>query len=289
MLHGAIIHPGEPDDSFIASLHAIKSVKWETVIPSINLNFFGNPEHLIPAHCNLAAILDPKFTSFAFLSILVRRGCHLFLTEKQLMSTAEREKLIQLAEEGNTFIQIRNDLLVHPTFVNNAKSKSESKLIEVHQVAPGRPGALQEMLYNNLFMILKIVQSEPSRISVCAIPNTGYQPDVVNLHLTFHNGSAASLTLSFIGKEKEHIFSVHDPNGVTNFNFTGNDYRQASIKSGEKHDHPSDNQLLFKQITSFSESILKKEFHQLGLNDEANTFRLIEKINQKLEFSSVLI
>ena len=289
MLHGAIIHPEEPDDSFIASLHAIKSLKWETIISSINLNFFGNPEHLIPAQCNLAAILDQKFTSFAFLSILVRRGCHLFLTEKQLMSSAEREKLIQLAEEGNTFIQIRNDLLVHPTFVNNAKSKSESKLIEVHQVAPGRPGALQEMLYSNLFMILKIVQSEPSRISVCAIPNTGYQPDVVNLHLTFHNGSAASLTLSFIGKEKEHIFSVHAPNGVTNYNFKENDFRQASITSGKKHDRPSDNQLLFKQITSFSDSILRKEFHQLGLNYEANTFRLIEKINQKLEFSSVLI
>jgi len=289
MLHGAIIYPGEPDDSFIASLHAIRSVKWEDVISSVNLDFFGNPEHLIPSHCNLVTILDLEFTSFAFLSILVRRGCHLFLTEKQLMSSAEWEKLIQLAEEGNTFIQIRNDLLVHPTFVNKGKSKSESKLIEIHQVEPGRPGALQEMLYKNLFMILKIVHSEPSRISVCAIPNTGYQPDVVNLHLTFHNGSAASLTLSFIGKEKEHLFSVHDLNGVTNYNFTENDYRQASIKSNENHEHPSDNQVLSKQITSFSESILKKEFHQLGLNDEANTFRLIEKINQKLEFSSVLI
>jgi hypothetical protein len=289
MLHGALIHPGEPDDSFIASLHAMKSVKWETVISSINLNFFGNPEHLIPSHCNLATILDPEFTSFAFLSILVRRGCHLFLTEKQLMSSSEREKLIQLADEGNTFIQIRNDLLVHPTFVNNRKSKSESKLIEIHQVEPGRPGALQEMLYKNLFMILKIVHSEPSRISVCAIPNTGYQPDVVNLHLTFHNGSAASLTLSFIGKEKEHFFSVHDPNGVTNFNFTENDYHQTSIKLGEIQDQSVDNQLLFKQMISFSENILKKEFHQLGLTDEAKTFRLIEKINQKLEFSSVLI
>ena len=289
MLHGAIIHPKEPDDSFIASLHAIKSVKWETVISSINLNFFGNPEHLIPSHCNLVTILDPEFTSFAFLSIQVRRGCHLFLTEKQLMSSAEREKLIQLAEEGNTFIQIRNDLLVHPTFVNNGKSRSESKLIEIHQVEPGRPGTLQEMLYKNLFMILKIVHAEPSRISVCAIPNTGYQPDVVNLHLTFPNGSAASLTLSFIGKGKEHLFSVHDPYGVTNFNFAENDYRQNSIKSVEEKDNTLDNQLLFNQITSFSESVLNKEFQQLGLNDEANTFRLIEKINQKLEFSSVLI
>jgi len=289
MLHGAIIHPGEPDDSFIHSLHVIKNVKWEAVISSINLNFFGNPEHLIPAHCTLIAILDPKFTTFAFLSIMVRRGCHLFLTEKQLMSSAEREKLIHLAEEGDTFIQIRNDLLVHPTFVNNGKSKSESKLIEIHQVEPGRPGALQEMLYKNLFMILKIVHAEPSRISVCAIPNTGYQPDVVNLHLTFPNGSAASLTLSFIGKGKEHLFSVHDPYGVTNFNFTENDYRLNSIKTVERKDNTPDNQLLFKQITSFSESVLNKEFQQLGLNDEANTFRLIEKINQKLEFSSVLI
>ncbi len=289
MLHGAIIHPGEPDDSFIASLHAIKSVKWETVISSFNLNFFGNPEHLIPLHCNLVTILDPEFTTFAFLSILVRRGCHLFLTERQLMSSSEREKLIQLADEGNTFIQIRNDLLVHPTFVSNGKNKSESKLIEIHQMEPGRPGALQEMLYSNLFMILKIVHSEPSRISVCAIPNTGYQPDVVNLHLNFHNGSAASLTLSFVGNEKSHIFSVHDQNGVTNFNLTGNDYPRDNIQSGKSEDLQSGNQLLIMQMASFSESILKLDFQHHGINDEANTFRLMEKINRKLEFSSVLI
>ncbi|MCK9413772.1 MAG: hypothetical protein M0Q53_15840 [Prolixibacteraceae bacterium] len=289
MLHGAIIHPAKPDESFINSLHAIGGVKWETITPSINLNFFGSPEHLIPAHCNLAVILDPEFTTFAFLSFLVRRGCHLFLTERQLMGSAEREKLIQLAEEGNTFIQTRNDFFVHPAFVGNGKGQLESKLIDIHQVAPGRPGALQEMLYSNLIMILKIVHSEPSRISVCAIPHTGYQPDVVNLHLNFHNGSAASLTLSFVGKEKSHVFSVHDQNGVVNFNFTGKDYHQDITQSAKTVDLPSDNQLLFKQVSLFTESILKKAFHQMGLNDEANTFRLIEKINRKLEFSSVLI
>jgi hypothetical protein len=289
MLHGAIIYPGETDDSFVTSLHAIKRVKWEAMIPSTSLDIFDNPEHLIPEHCNLVAILDPEYTTFAYLSILVRRGCHLFLTEKQQMSSVEREKLIHLAEEGNTFIQTRNDFFAHLTFGRNGKGQFESRLIEIHQIAPGRPGALQEMLYSNLFMILKIVHSEPSRISVCAIPNTGYQPDVVNLHLNFHNGSAASLTLSFVGKDKSHIFSVYDQYGVTNFDFTGNDYPQDNIKSDKKEDLQSGNQLLIRQMASFSESILKQDFQHHGVNDEANTFRLIEKINQKLEFSSVLI
>ena len=205
------------------------------------------------------------------------------------MGSVEREKLIHLAYEGSTFIQTRNDFFVHPNFGRNIKGRYEPKLIEIHQIAPGRPGALQEMLYGNLFMILKIVHSEPSRISVCAIPNSGYQPDVVNLHLNFHNGSAASLTLSFTGKEKSHIFSVHDHNGVTNFNFSENDGPLNTFQSDKKLNPSSNDHLLFKQISSFAESILKMEFQQPRLTEEANTFRLMEKINQKLEFSSVLI
>ena len=289
MLHGAIIYPELPDDSFVTALHAIRHVKWEAILSTVNKRRFKETEKLLPAHCNLVNILDPEYTTFGFLEGLVRRGCHLFLTEKQRMSSGERIKLTALAEEGNTYIQIRNDLLFHPSFLTEGKFNQESRLIEIHQVEPGRPGAMQEMLYNNLLLILRMVNSEPSHTSVCAIPNSGYQPDVVNLHLAFHNGSAASLTLSFNGKKREHQLSVHDAGGEMKYQFNELHLSSSSYHSASDTVNLTNNTLLFKQIAYFSDCILKKKCQRFGLNDEAKTYRLLERINQKLEFNAVLI
>jgi len=289
MLHGAIIYPELPDNSFVTALHAIRHVKWEAILSTVNRQRFKETEKLLPVHCNLVNILDPEYTTFGFLEGLVRRGCHLFLTEKQRMTTGERIKLTALAEEGNTYIQIRNDLLFHPSFLAEGKFKQESRLIEIHQVEPGGPGTMQEMLYNNLLLILRMVDSEPSHTSVCAIPNSGYQPDVVNLHLTFHNGSAASLTLSFNGKKREHQLSVHDTGGEMKYQFNELNLASNSYHSKTNIQNPANNSLLFKQIAYFSECILKRKCQRFGLNDEAKTYRLLEKINQKLEFSAVLL
>ncbi len=289
MLNGAILYPGEPDNLFITSIRMIRGVKWEVVIATGSRKIFGVIDGMFPPHCNLVTILDPDFTSFGYLSGLVRKGCHLFLTENLKMTSDERMKLIQLAEEGNTYIQIRNDLLFHPSLSYDNRRVSDSKLIEIHHVSPGKPGTLQEMMYANLLMILRIVDAEPSRISVCSIPNSGYQPDVVNLHLNFNNGSAASLTLSFVGDKKEHFLSIHSASGVAKYDFKGNEQLPSAFSKGIKNTKTNNSHLLFQQIANFAECISRKSCHKFGLNEETKTYRLIEKINQKLEFSSVLI
>ncbi len=289
MLHGVLIYPGEPEGSFISSLRTIRLVKWEAVLVSPEGEDHGVYDGILPKHCNLVVILDPDFTSYGYLSGLVRSGCHLFLTEKQKMNSSERMKLIQLAEEGNTSIQIRNDLQFHPSFKNGGKNGTESKLIEIHHVVPGKPGRLPEMMYSNLLMTLKIIDSEPSRVSVFSIPNSGFQPDLVNLHLNFQNGSAASLTLSFTGLKKEHLLSVHSAKGVKTYNFKEDNYQTLEFAPGQEHSQLFENALLVKQIADFSQSILRKSYQRSGLSEETKTFHLIEKINQKLEFSSVLI
>ncbi len=289
MLHGVLIYPGDPDEAFAASLQTIKGLRWESIIPTLNGTNYGNYNLLLTSHCNLVAILDPNFTKFGYLSGLVRNGCHLFLPEMQEMTSNERMKLIQLAEEGNTFIQIRNDLLYHPSFPKYANNHAESKLIEIHHFAPGRHGKIQEMLYSNLLMIMKIIDSDPSRISVCSIPNSVYRSDVVNLHLNFHNGSAASLTLAFTGKRKEHLLSVHSASGIMTYNFKENNPMAPLLKTGQDQGNSFRNELLLSQISDFADCITKKCYQPSGLSAETKTLHLVEKINQKLELSPVTI
>ena len=288
MLHGVLIYPNEPDSAFTASFQAIKGLKWESFIPTMNGRYFGGYDLLLTSHFNLVAILDSNFTTFGFLSGLVRNGCHLFLPEKQEMTSRERIKLIQLAEEGNTSIQIRNDLLFHPTFHAYTKNHAESKLIEIHHFAPGKHGKTQEMLYSNLLMTLKIIDSDPFRMSVCAIPNSAYAPDVINLHVSFHNGSAATLTLSFTGRKKEHNLSVHTAKGVMTYSFKENNLHPLSLNPGQDRINLFNHELLIRQIGHFADCIARQGFQKSGLSAETKTLHLIEKINQKLELSAVL-
>ena len=156
MIHGVVISPGKPDESFITSLRAIRNVKWQAFIPSGEIDLPDTFYEFQPGYCNLVVILDPACTNFDYLSGLVRNGCHLFLTENQRMTNEERVKLSQLAEEGNTLIQIRHDLLFHPSLAAAAKKNHVIKLIEFYHFEPANPDRLQEMLYCNLLMILKI-------------------------------------------------------------------------------------------------------------------------------------
>jgi hypothetical protein len=289
MLHGFIIYSGEPDNFISASLQSVRGVKWEAAPLSMEKIGAGGVQELLPHHCNMVAVLNPEYTTYAFLSELVRRGCHLFLTEMQKMTAEERTKLIHLSEEGNTLIQFRNDLLFHPSFVSGNNNRHETKLVVLQHVAPQKHYMLQEMLYCNLLMTLKIIDAEPSRINVCSIPSTGEQADIVNLHLNFNNGSAASLTFSFSGRQKEHLVSIHSAKGTISYNFEDqNHYPPSFIQQFEKNSIP-ENWLLFKQIIHFTESILKKGSQRNVLSEEAKTFMLIERINQKLVPGSVLI
>jgi hypothetical protein len=279
MMHGLVIYPGKPDESFIASLHTIRNVKWQVILPSEEVDTAAVLDEQQPAHGDMVIILDPACTTFDYLSGLVRNGCHLFLTGSQQMSYEERVKLNQLAEEGNTFIQIRNDMLFHPSFSMNARRSRELKLIEIHHFAPDQPDRLQEMLYSNLLTILKIAGSEPNKMSVCSIPDSDNQASIVNVHLNFHNGSAASLTLSFRGEKEEHLLTEHSAKGVLTCNF-----REAGA-SPKKFD----NNQLIRQIAAFTDSLLRKNHQRFYLSEEAQTFQLIEKINKKLEYYSVLV
>ncbi len=289
MLHAAIVCPGEPDKILLDSLRKIRLVKWEVVVDGSIGQFSRNLDDILNSQCNFVAVLDSNFTSFDFLSALVRNGCHLFLPGKQEMTSPERTNLIRLAEEGNTSIRIRNDLLVHPSLSEFNTKTYDAQLIDIKHFAPGKPYKLQEMMYDNLLMVLRMVDAEPSRMSVCSIPNSDYQPDVVNIHLNFNNGSAANLTLSFTDGKKEHLLSIHSTKGLIHCNLRDyNNYNSSFAGSIEKS-LELEEELLLKQISIFSEAITRKNCHKEGLSAEARSFQLIEKINRKLELSLVLL
>ena len=293
MLSAAIILPGDAEMLSFCSLRSIEGVEWDGIFYSgkkahhtfDSALIYSSPE-IIPLICDLLAILDPHFCTFDYLSLAIRNGCHLFLSDKLKLTTEERKQLIQLANEGGTYIQIQNDFLFHPFQEKIRNHTNRTCFIEVSQSAPAKPDRLNEYLMNNLLMILRVAGSPIHKINVFCGTIPSRQPDVLNVHINFKNGSVAMLTLRFIEEQEVHFLSIHASGKITTFDFAQNKisyYPTTELKRLLPKSSPDP---LQEQIADFVKNITEKNNPGFSLDDEIQVFLLMEKIREKIEMNS---
>jgi predicted dehydrogenase len=296
MLSAAIILPGDAEMLPINSLHSIEGVEWDGIFYSgkkKHLTFnsaliFSSPE-IIPLICDLLIVIDPHFCTFDYLSFAIRNGCHLFLSDKLKLTTDERKQLIQLANEGGTYIQIQNDFLFHPFQEKIRTHTNRTCFIEVSQSAPSKPDRLNEFLLNNLLMVLRVASSPVHKINVFCGTIPSKQPDVLNIHINFKNGSVATLTFRFIEQQKVHFLSIHSGGKIITFDFAQNKinhYPTKEVKGSVPKTSPDP---LQEQVADFIKNITEKNNPGFSLDDEIQVFLLMEKIREKIEVNSFTV
>lgn len=296
MLSAAIILPGESEMLPFNSLRAIEGVEWDGIFYSGKKThhtldralIFSSPE-IIPLICDLLIVVDPNFCSFEYLSFAIRNGCHLFLSDKLILTTEERKQLIHLATEGGTYIQIQNDFLFHPFQEKIRSQTNRTCFIEAAQSAPAKPDRLNELLLNNLLMILRAAGSPIHKLNIFCGTVPSKQPDVLNIHINFKNGSVATLTLKFIDQQEVHILSIHDRGQVTTFDFLKNKTSHYPEKESKRVASKTSPDPLQEQIADFVKNITEKNNPGFSLDDEIQVFLLMEKIKEKIQISSFTI
>lgn len=294
MLSAAIILPGEAEMLPMSSLGSIKGVKWDGIFYSgekVHHTFdstliFSTPD-IIPLICDLLIVIDPNFCTFDYLSFAIRNLCHLFLSDKLKLTTEERLQLIHLANEGGTYIQIQNDFLFHP-FQEKIKSHTNRTcFIEASQSTSPTPDSLNELLSNNLLMILRAAGSSIHKIDVFCGTIASRQPDVLNIHIRFKNGSVASLTLTFIEQQELHSFKIYVGGKATIFDFVKNKISHYPSKDINGILIKTKQDPLHEQIADFIKNIEEKSNPGFSLDDEIQVFLLMEKIKEKINNNSI--
>ena len=293
MLSAAIILSGEVEMLPFNSLRSIEGVEWDGIFYSgkkIHHTFdraliFSSPE-IIPLICDLLIVIDPHFCTSDYLSFAIRNGCHLFLSDKLKLTTEERKQLIHLASEGGTYIQIQNDFLFHPFQEKIRSQTNRTCFIEASQSAPAKPDRLNELLLNNLLMILRAAGSPIHKLNVFCGTVPSRQPDVLNIHINFKNGSVATLTLKFIEQQEAHILSIHAGGEATTFDFLKDKISHYSEKKLNRMLPKTSPNLLHEQIADFIKNIAEKNNPGFSLDDEIQVFLLMEKIKEKIEINS---
>ncbi len=294
MLSTAIILPGEEELLPFNSLRTIEGVEWDGIFYSGRSKYqshdraliYSSPE-IIPLICDLLIVADPHYCTFDYLSFAIRSGCHLFLSDKLRLTSEERRQLIHLANEGGTYIQIQNDFLFHPFQEKIRNQNHQTCFIEASQSAFAHSNRLNELLLNNLLMILRAAGSQVHKMDVFCGTQKSQEPDVLNIHINFKNGSVGALTLKFIEQQEVHVLSIHAEGEVTTYDFVKNKFTHLPRKDSSriKAETPSDP--FQEQITDFIKNINEKKNPGFSLDDEILVFLLMEKIREKMKINTL--
>lgn len=296
MLSSAVIISGKAENQLFNSLHKIEGVDWNGIFCTENqitkqldnALIFSSPD-IIPMICQLLVVLDPEYCKFDYLSSAIRNGCHLFLSDKLKLNTEECKKLIHLAKEGGTYIQVQNDFLFQPFHKKIITRNAGTCYIEAQQSTPFEPGRLEEMILNNLLLILKATGVPIHRVDVFCGTAPSKRPDILNIHINFTNGSTASLTVIFTEDQRIHKLNIYHDGGLSTFDFTQNSDNDHRGKPSAKSVLEASSTSLTDQINNFVKNIGNRSNPVFSLNDEMEVFLLMEKIREKFDLHSVAL
>ena len=291
MLSTAIILPLETEMLPIDSLRKIAGVEWDGIFyPGKKSHskfdralIYSSPE-IIPLICDLLIVADPLFCTFEYLAFAIRSGCHLFLSDKLNLTSDERKQLVQLAGEGGTYIRIQNDFLLHPFHQEIQISSNQSAFIEVTHIVAGKDEGIYKLLTDNLYMILRAAGSQVHNMDVfCGILPSN-EPDLINVHLNFKNGSLATLKLKFTESETVHYLTIHTAGETNVYDFVHHKTNHLPNVGLISEKAEIELNPLIEQISDFVRDIDRKSNQGFNLNDEMTVFQLVEKVRQKIEF-----
>ena len=294
MLSTAIILPGNTEMFTFDSLRAIQGVEWDGIFfsgkrqhPSFDRSLIYSSPEIIPLICDLLIVVDPQFCTLEYLSFAIRNGCHLFLSDKLILTDDELKQLVHLAEEGNTYIRIQNDFLFHPFHKKIKVESNDAAFIEVCQTSPSKKERINKLLNDNLLMILRAAGSSVQKAEVFygLLPP---QESDIDVHLNFKNGSVATLRMVFSEQEETHFLSIHTRDEVTIFDFVQNKIRYLPDNSSGKIEMEITMNPLVEQISEFICNIRERKSPGFSLEYEITVLLLMEKIRKKIEYQSIL-
>ena len=163
---------------------------------------FHSIEQLIEAS-DAVDIVTPTVNHFDCAESALKSSKHVFI-EKPVVSTPEEaKKLMEIAEEANTKVQVGHVERFNPAFVAVQDKIDSPMFIETHRLAQFNPRGTDvpvvlDLMIHDLDIILSSVKARLRKVSASGVAVVSDTPDIANARLEFDNGCVANLTASRI-------------------------------------------------------------------------------------------
>jgi len=231
------------------------------------------------------------------------------LLEKPIAADLESAaKLLQIAENRHTILQIGHSERFNPAFLAVEKGISDPKFIETHRLAPFKGRGIDvpvifDLMVHDLDLIMALTRSTPIKIEAAGVAVITDTIDIANARLEFPNGCVANVTASRISVKEMRKLRIFQKSGYTSIDLAAreaeqytatsqdnDDYRKASIfgRMGlpdgrgivkRKVDIPSGDNLKF-EIMSFIEAVQGAHPPVVSGRDGYNVLKVANEIDR---------
>ncbi len=276
---------------------------------------FDSIEGLIDA-VEVVDVVTPTLSHYDCAARALRSSKHVF-TEKPVTTTLdEAEKLMKLAEEAKTKVQVGHVERFNPAFIAAKPFISQPMFIECHRLAQFNPRGtdvpvIMDLMIHDLDIILSMVNSNVKRISASGVAVVSDTPDIANARIEFSNGCVANITSSRISMKNMRKTRFFQKDAYIAVDFLKKKTEIVRIDDVDAESAPNDlyieladnkrrkinfefpavdeTNAIQEELRSFRRSILDDTVPAVTIQDGYNALAVAHQIVEKLHLSSDLI
>ena len=171
---------------------------------------------------------------FEVIRQMIRFGKHVFIDGFREWSCGEIEEIEKLRNESRTVFQFGNTLFGLPIISSALQLINKPRFIRVEKHGPvPKKGQFDNWIFENLseeFDLMQRIMKSPMR-SISARPMFlfGEDPDLLNVHIEFHNDAICHLSVGRAIAKNTHRFQVYQKENMLEIDLAENQLSESRL------------------------------------------------------------
>jgi predicted dehydrogenase len=209
---------------------------------------FATVEELLAA-VDAVDIVTPTVSHFELAEKALRAGRHVFIEKPVTETVDEGRRLLGLAQEAGTKVQVGHVERFNPAFTALGGLELAPMFIESHRLAAFQPrgtdvSVILDLMIHDLDLVLHLVKSPVEQISASGVAVLSHTPDIANARLEFANGCVANLTASRISMKQMRKMRLFQADHYLSLDFLEKNAQIVRLYAQDAHDLPPQDQLM---------------------------------------------
>jgi predicted dehydrogenase len=294
----------ENSNFIFAGLFDIDKEKSKKTADEYNVKSYSSYKELLD---NIDTLILVTTTSTHFdLSVkALEKNINVFIEKPVTANGREAKKLIELAQNKDTKIQVGHVERFNPALMSLSKYELKPLFIESHRLAQFNPrgtdvSVIQDLMIHDLDIVFNLVQSPILNIDANGVAVISDNIDIANARLTFESGCVANLTASRISLKKMRKMRIFQQNAYISVDFGDNksevfrlvDSSEKTFKGIMTYPLTESKKLVYEQpepesnninpikdeLESFFDSIINNKPVKVTLEDASRAVEASDKI-----------
>ncbi len=207
-----------------------------------NYDAYGNLLYVNDFMARIDAVIVDRYTGYipdALVKQLLRSGKHVLADGFLLSDPNMLQELLDLNQEARVVFQVAGSAYAKPVFQAALPLLHEPQLIKLEKYTPSLAvGNFDRWLHftmsNELDMALRVIRSDVKSVKAKPVFMFSNHPDLINVHLEFHNGSVFQMSFGRIPSEDACVMRVYSRDRFYRIDLDRSSIKECRLKEGEQ-------------------------------------------------------